>query len=306
MGSLGSSSLGDTITFSALAVDPFPLIAALRTRQPVAWAPAMGRWLISRHDLILAVLSDVDRFTTNHPRSPIRATFGPQMLSTDGVEQRRHRGSFTPAFRPGALRSGVADAVRSRATRLAAAIKPGDDLTEPASAMAVGTVLDVLGISEVATPDTVAAWYTDLAGALANVSGEPDVAAREQRAATAFRAAIMHLGKIVEVASNDELFSHPCHPYTRVLLESLPSARPSHERERMSPEELEGETPDPHDPPPGCRFHTRCPIGPRARPDRSICVEHDLHQVASSSPHNAACHFPLEQRVLDRPDVDGW
>ncbi len=115
--------------------------------------------------------------------------------------------------------------------------------------------------------------------------------------------AVMHLGKIVEVASNVELFSRPCHPYTRVLLESLPSARPSRDREGMA---LEGETPDPHDPPPGCRFHTRCPIGPRARPDRSICVEQDPHQVTSSNPHSAACHFPLGPRVVDRPDIDGW
>lgn len=139
MRSPSSSPLGDTVTIDALAGDPYPLVASLRARQPVAWAAAMGRWLVTRHNLILAVLGDVDRFTTEHDRSPIRATFGPQMLSTDGAEQRRHRGTFTHAFSPGTLRSGFADSVRSRAEEIVTGLEPGDDLTAPASAMAVGT-----------------------------------------------------------------------------------------------------------------------------------------------------------------------
>ncbi|MGH9186792.1 MAG: cytochrome P450, partial [Acidimicrobiales bacterium] len=142
MRSSSSSSLGDAVTVDALAGDPFPLVASLRAHEPVAWSAAMDRWLVSRRDLILAVLGDVDRFTTDHDRSPIRATFGPQMLSTDGLEQRRHRGPFAPTFRPGTLRSGCADSVRSRAKGIVAGLEPGDDLTRPAAAMAVGTVLD--------------------------------------------------------------------------------------------------------------------------------------------------------------------
>ncbi len=49
---------------------------------------------------------------------------------------------------------------------------------------------------------------------------------------------------------------------------------------------------DPHDPPTGCRFHPRCPVGPRVLPLRGICVDVDPTVDAAARPHRAACHFP--------------
>jgi peptide/nickel transport system ATP-binding protein len=73
------------------------------------------------------------------------------------------------------------------------------------------------------------------------------------------RVAVMYLGRLVEVADRDELYAHPAHPYTKALLDAAPVPDPVIERER-EPRALKGEIPSPLTPPPGCVFHTRCPI----------------------------------------------
>lgn len=95
------------------------------------------------------------------------------------------------------------------------------------------------------------------------------------------RIAVMYLGKIVEIADAATLFSNPLHPYTRALLSAVPVADP---RKRKKPVLLEGDVPNPGNPPLGCRFHTRC------KNARSECEfrEPMLKQVADD--HLLACH----------------
>jgi oligopeptide transport system ATP-binding protein len=94
------------------------------------------------------------------------------------------------------------------------------------------------------------------------------------------RVAVMYLGRIVEVASSEELYANPMHPYTRALLSAIPVPDPAHGRERII---LKGDVPTPINPPAGCRFHTRCPD---AIPECAQ-IDPDLREVAPG--HTVAC-----------------
>ena len=99
------------------------------------------------------------------------------------------------------------------------------------------------------------------------------------------RIAVMYLGKIVEVSPAVELYDKPIHPYTAALLSAIPIPDPRENRARTR-QVVEGEPPSPLQPPPGCRFHTRCPFA------TEICqrVEPPLTEYANG--HLAACHHP--------------
>jgi oligopeptide/dipeptide ABC transporter ATP-binding protein len=94
------------------------------------------------------------------------------------------------------------------------------------------------------------------------------------------RVAVMYLGKLVELAPREELFKNPLHPYTKALMSAIPIPKPNLERERII---LQGEVPSPQNPPPGCRFHPRCPVAL----DR--CSVDEPEFIESSTEHWVAC-----------------
>jgi peptide/nickel transport system ATP-binding protein len=96
------------------------------------------------------------------------------------------------------------------------------------------------------------------------------------------RVAVMYLGKIVEMVSNEELFANPKHPYTEALMSAVPVPDPDFHIERIL---LEGDVPSPVNPPSGCYFHPRCPYA------QETCSQAAPEFRDLGGEHFAACHF---------------
>ena len=108
------------------------------------------------------------------------------------------------------------------------------------------------------------------------------------------RVAVMYLGRIVELATSDQLYAHPRMPYTGALMSAVPVADPRLAAAKKR-QVLSGDVPSPTNPPPGCRFHTRCWKA------QEVCRNEDPPLEVKDGGNLAACHFPLtDAEVLER------
>ncbi|MGK5082627.1 dipeptide ABC transporter ATP-binding protein [Bdellovibrionota bacterium FG-1] len=105
------------------------------------------------------------------------------------------------------------------------------------------------------------------------------------------RVAVMYLGKIAEMASGEDIYTDPKHPYTRALLSAIPLPDPTYHKERII---LRGDVPSPINPPSGCYFHPRCPISQ----DKCRVEAPHLRNLAASSDscHDVSCHYPQSKK----------
>jgi len=101
----------------------------------------------------------------------------------------------------------------------------------------------------------------------------------------ASRVAVMYVGRLMELADTDELFSAPMHPYTKALFSAIPRLDPD---QTFEPVKLQGDIPNPANPPDGCRFHTRCPFA------RERCRSEVPEWRELRPGHRVACHFAEE------------
>ncbi len=104
--------------------------------------------------------------------------------------------------------------------------------------------------------------------------------------------AVMYVGQIVEMATTQALFTHPLHPYTEALLMAIPAPDPRRRAQRIV---LEGDVPNPANPPPGCHFHSRCAYV------QDVCVAEAPPLQEHSPGHFARCHFAMELTLQGIP-----
>ncbi|AXO36680.1 ABC transporter ATP-binding protein [Micromonospora chalcea] len=111
------------------------------------------------------------------------------------------------------------------------------------------------------------------------------------------RVAVMYLGKMVEIGTEDEIYERPTHPYTQALLSAVPVPDPT-VRESKAIIRLQGDVPSPISPPSGCRFRTRCWKA------QDVCAQEvPLLQIRPGSDHPSACHFAEKREIVVTHDA---
>lgn len=172
----GRYPLGAAATLAELSEDPHPLLARLRSGEPVSWLPVLGGWLVTRRDLAIAVMRDARTFTVDDPRFSTAQVVGPSMLSLDGPEHAVHRDPFTGPFRSRELHLGFAERIGEQAALLADGLIPQGtaELRRTfAGPLATVVMTDILGLAGADT-STILAWYEGIVHAVNEITeGRP-------------------------------------------------------------------------------------------------------------------------------------
>jgi peptide/nickel transport system ATP-binding protein len=221
-----------------------------------------------------------DPFSSLNPRLTIRTTVSEPLAQTE----------------PDLSRAEVADRVAASLTRVGLRPRIADDYPHELSggqrqrvaiARALTTNPECILLDEAvsALDVSIRAQVMNLLREIQDRSGVSYLFIAHDLAVVKYvstRIGVMYLGKLVETAAADELYANPLHPYTQVLLSNALPAHPDDVREEVI---LKGEVPSAFNPPPGCRFHPRCP---QALP---VCGEVEPTLRDQASGHQVACHL---------------
>ena len=213
-----ASARGEVVTLQALGDEPYPVLAALREREPVAWVPALDGWLVTSRELCIAVMRDAATFTVDDPRFSTAQVVGPSMLSLDGDEHRRHRDPFAAALRLPQVRdrftAQVADTARELVTHLAPAghAEVRRELAGPLAVLVVAALLELPDVD----PAMLLGWYDAIvasvdrisAGGAATAAGAEAFAALDRRVGAAVEAADGLLRDAAATLSTSEVVSN--------------------------------------------------------------------------------------------------
>jgi cytochrome P450 len=178
--------IGAAVTLEQLEQDPHPVLARLRTREPVSWLPVLDGWLVTRHDLATSVMRDADTFTVEDPRFSPGQVVGPSMLSLDGEQHARHRAPFAAPFRPTPVKERFAHAAAAEAGRLIDAFAT-DGTAELrrafAGPLAASIMARALGLEQREVTDMLG-WYDGIVAAVTEITAGHDVPAQGREAFT--------------------------------------------------------------------------------------------------------------------------
>lgn len=185
-------TIGDEVTLEQLERDPYPVYARLRDEEPVSFVPAVGLWLVTRHDDVKHVATDAETFTAATEPSTLNRTMGRNMLGMEGPEQRWIRAITEAPFRP----RDVEERTQGMIPRLAGELIDGfverghaDLFREYADPMSVRSLCFMLGLDDVPWQD-ILRWNEGLMPGLANFEGDPAKQLPADEAAAALHAAI--------------------------------------------------------------------------------------------------------------------
>jgi hypothetical protein len=190
---VSTSPLAAGVTLAELDADPHPVLARLREREPVAFVPALGAFLVTSRELALAAMRDDATLTVDDPRFSTARVVGASMLSTDGGAHARHRRPFAAPFRLATVRERFAATVADEAGRLLAAIADAGaaDLRSALTApLAAAVMTDVLGLPAASRPE-ILALYATIVDAVSRVTAGEDVPAAGSAAFARLRAVVL-------------------------------------------------------------------------------------------------------------------
>lgn len=165
-----------------LARNPYPFYAACREQAPLVWVPGLGMWMATRYEDVRDIIMDTARFTTVSDHSIIQRTFGTQMLTSEGADQRRYRRALQPIFMPPNIRQRLETEIDAATVALIAGFAAAGRVelrSALASRLPIQTILLCFGLDIAAEP-RLRAWYDSFEAALANFGRDPDIEARAQ------------------------------------------------------------------------------------------------------------------------------
>lgn len=196
-------SLGSALSLAELEANPDPILARLRSEEPVAWIPAMRMWLVTRWDDVVYMEEHPELFSAATEPSFLARALGQNMLTCDPPEHTRIQAIMQPPFQPGG-RSGAfaSDELVAMADRLLDTVDPlGFDLmTDFAQPLSAGSLATVLGLDGYGF-DKMWAWCEGLCGDLANFENDPDLTAIGEQTKAELGAAV---AERIESAGDDD------------------------------------------------------------------------------------------------------
>ncbi|MBD0281905.1 MAG: cytochrome P450 [Thermoleophilaceae bacterium] len=187
-----SFPIGAGVRLDELELDPHPVLARLREREPVSWVPALNGWLVTRRDLALRAMRESATFTVDDPRFSTGQVVGPSMLTLDGAEHDRHRGPFARDFRRGSVRERFTALVEAETERLLDELEPrgSAELRRGlAGPLAARTVAVALGLDGTDT-ERMLNLYDSIVEAVTGVAAGEPVTPAGRRAFAELRSAV--------------------------------------------------------------------------------------------------------------------